>query len=236
MFEAEAEGLRELGKADALRVPHPVCHGTADGHAYLVLEYLRLRPDGDSEQAGRRLAQLHRVTAPRFGWHRDNTIGATPQHNAQTSRWADFWIECRLGYQLRLAAENGFGGRLQSRGERLLGYTEAVVGDHNPTASLLHGDLWGGNLSYDAQGQPVIYDPAVYFGDREADLAMTELFGGFDDAFYGAYRDAWPLAPGYRVRRIFYNLYHVLNHLNIFGGGYLGQAEAMIDRLLSEVA
>ncbi|MCU7812208.1 MAG: fructosamine kinase family protein, partial [Candidatus Thiodiazotropha sp. (ex Notomyrtea botanica)] len=101
--------------------------------------------------------------------------------------------------------------------------------------SLLHGDLWGGNMAYDQEGSPVIYDPAVYYGDREADLAMTELFGGFGNAFYDAYRESWPLEHGYATRKVLYNLYHILNHLNLFGSGYLGQASSMIDRLLAEI-
>ena len=193
------------------------------------------RPGGDGpEQAGRQLAAMHRNGRERFGWHRDNTIGSTPQPNASSADWIKFWREQRLGFQLRLAARNGHGGRLQSQGEKLLECFPALI-DHDPQPALLHGDLWGGNLGYDSDGHPVIYDPAVYYGDREAELAMTELFGGFPGHFYAAYEEAWPLEPGYRVRKTLYNLYHILNHLNMFGGGYLGQAQRMIDRLLAEV-
>jgi fructosamine-3-kinase len=236
MFAAEAEGLREMADTRSIRVPEPICHGTADGQAFLVLEHIAMgRPGRDAAaEAGRQLAAMHRGEGERFGWHRDNTIGSTPQPNPPSASWSAFWRDQRLGFQLRLAARNGFGGRLQSRGERLLGCCAALL-HHDPRPSLLHGDLWGGNLGYDGAGHPVVYDPAVYYGDREADLAMTELFGGFSGAFYAAYREAWPLAPGYEVRKTLYNLYHVLNHLNLFGGGYLGQAEGMIDRLLAEV-
>lgn len=236
MFAAEAEGLGEMAQSHCIRVPEPVCHGTVDGQAYLVMEHIALgRPGGDGpEQAGRQLAAMHRNGRERFGWHRDNTIGSTYQPNASSADWIEFWRGQRLGFQLRLALRNGHGGRLQSQGEKLLERFPALI-DHDPQPALLHGDLWGGNLGYDSDGHPVIYDPAVYYGDREAELAMTELFGGFPGHFYAAYEEAWPLDPGYRVRKTLYNLYHILNHLNMFGGGYLGQAQHMIDRLLAEV-
>ncbi|MGB7551997.1 MAG: fructosamine kinase family protein, partial [Chromatiaceae bacterium] len=183
-------------------------------------------------EAGRRLAHLHRQSQARFGWDRDNFIGSTPQPNAEAQDWASFWQTRRLGPQLNLALAQGFGGRLQDRGRRLGEACPALI-DHSPQPSLLHGDLWSGNMAFDAAGQPVLFDPAVYYGDREADLAMTELFGGFGADFQAAYREAWPLDPGYQVRRDLYNLYHILNHLNLFGAGYLGQALGMIDRLLA---
>jgi protein-ribulosamine 3-kinase len=235
MFEAESEGLAALAAARAIRVPEPVCVGLAGGESFLVMERLDLGGRLDGERAGRQLAALHRATAERFGWHRDNTIGSTPQLNAPHPDWVAFWRERRLGPQLALAAANGHRGRLQSDGERLLSRLDALIG-HAPPPSLLHGDLWGGNIGATPEGEPVIFDPAVYHGDREADLAMTELFGGFDARFQAAYREAWPLDPAYAVRRVLYNLYHVLNHLNLFGGGYLQQSQSMIERLLAETA
>jgi fructosamine-3-kinase len=235
MFEAESEGLAALAAARAIRVPEPVCVGLAGGESFLVMERLDLGGRLDGERAGRRLAELHRATAERFGWHRDNTIGSTPQRNAPHHDWVAFWRERRLGPQLALAAANGHRGPLQSDGERLLSRLDALIG-HAPSPSLLHGDLWGGNIGATPEGEPVIFDPAVYHGDREADLAMTELFGGFDSRFQAAYREAWPLDPAYAVRRVLYNLYHVLNHLNLFGGGYLQQSKSMIERLLAETA
>lgn len=237
MFAAEAAGLEELARAGAVRVPRPVCHGTTGDRAFLVLEHLDLAPaSGETqERLGRALAAQHRVTRPRFGWERDNTIGSTPQPNRPREGWIEFWREQRLGVQLELAARNGYGGVLIAKGERLSERLGALFGTYRPAASLLHGDLWSGNVGATREGEPVIFDPAVYFGDREADLAMTELFGGFSPRFYGAYREAWPLEAGYELRRVLYNLYHVLNHLNLFGGGYLGQAERMLDRLLAEV-
>ena len=177
---------------------------------------------------------MHRTTRPQFGWWRDNTIGSTPQINTEEHDWIAFFREHRLHYQLELTATHG-NTRLLRAGEKLLEALPAFYSDYTPPASLLHGDLWGGNHGQLRDGTPVIFDPAVYYGDREADLAMTELFGGFSFSFYAAYNEAWPLDAGYRVRRELYNLYHVLNHFNLFGGGYAGQAEGMIGRLVSEV-
>jgi fructosamine-3-kinase len=235
MFEAEAEGLNAMADTHTIRVPRALCTGRYDNQSYIVIEYIEQgQPRADSQAlAGRQLAAMHRHRADAFGWHRDNTIGATPQANAWNRDWIAFWREQRLGFQLRLAAQHGYAGRLQRSGEQLLARFPTLI-DHAPQPSLLHGDLWGGNITFDPQGRPAIFDPAVYYGDREADLAMTELFGGFDSDFYAAYREAWPLDPGYRVRRQLYNLYHVLNHLNLFGGGYGGQAQGMIDRLLAQ--
>lgn len=236
MFAAEARGLQEIVDSKTLRAPRPICWGQQGDNAYLVLEYLELGGGrGGMDTLGQGLAAMHRVTGPRYGWEIDNTIGSTPQLNTYTDDWITFWRELRLGYQLELAGQNGFGGRLQKRGGQLLDSLPSLLEGHDPEPSLLHGDLWSGNFAIMSDGVPVIYDPAVYYGDREADLAMTELFGGFGNRFYGAYRDAWQIDEGYSVRKTLYNLYHILNHLNLFGGGYLSQAEGMIDRLLGEI-
>ncbi len=237
MFEAEAEGLREIAASDSVRVPQPVCTGVSGHQAYLVLEHIDFASGGDQgpERLGRQLALMHRTQQKTFGWRRDNTIGSTPQINTAATDWITFWQHHRLEYQLRLAAAQGHRGDVQRKGERLLSDLALLFSNYKPAPSLLHGDLWSGNVAYDTRAQPVIYDPAVYYGDREADIAMTELFGGFAPRFYQAYRDAWPLDPGYSVRKHLYNLYHVLNHLNLFGGGYRAQAEGLMDRLLSEV-
>jgi fructosamine-3-kinase len=232
MFEAEAEGLAELAGTGTVRAPAPICSGVDGGRAFLVLEYLAMDDRGDAAELGRRLAALHRHRQDAFGWRRDNTIGATPQPNAWLADWPDFLRQRRLGFQLDLARRRGAPTRLIDQGERLLTELQAFFQDYAPGPSLLHGDLWGGNYGYTG-GQPVLFDPAVYYGDREADIAMTELFGGFPAAFYAAYREAWPLDPGYGSRRTLYNLYHVLNHYNLFGGGYAGQAEGMIAGLLA---
>lgn len=237
MFKAEAEGLREIAASKSVRVPEPVCTGVSEHQAYLVLEYIHFASGTDTsgEALGRQLATLHHTRHETFGWQRDNTIGSTPQINTATADWVSFWRHHRLEYQLHLAAQGGYRGDLQRKGERLLSDMALFFSNYHAAPSLLHGDLWCGNVAYDTRGQPVIFDPAVYYGDREADIAMTELFGGFPTRFYAAYRDAWPLDAGYSVRRHLYNLYHVLNHLNLFGSGYGGHAEDLMDRLLSEL-
>ena len=237
MFEAEHDGLAAMAATASIRVPRPLCCGTAARQAFIAMEYIPLGGSGGATtaRAGEALAAMHRSTAEAHGWHRDNTIGSTPQPNRRDADWVRFWSEHRLGFQLGLAARNGYGGRLQERGARLLEHIGALL-DHAPAPSLLHGDLWGGNFSGDDQGNPVIFDPACYYGDREADIAMTELFGGFGSRFYAAYNAAWPLEAGYETRKSLYNLYQILNHLNLFGGGYGSQAERMIDRLLAAVS
>lgn len=236
MFEAEADGLREIARTGIIRVPNPVCTGVAEGSAFLVLEFIDFSSGrtGRAEDLGRRLADMHRVSASQYGWRRDNTIGSTPQINTPADNWPEFWRDRRIGRQLALAASNGYGGALQRKGERLLARLAGFFVGYDPLPSLLHGDLWGGNYAYSATGESVIFDPAVYYGDRETDLAMTELFGGFPAAFHGAYREAFPPDSGYSMRKALYNLYHILNHLNMFGEGYLEQAEAEIEKLLSE--
>lgn len=236
MFEAEADGLKEIMAANVIRVPKPVCIGVAPNAAYLVLEFIEFRSGMKARAAelGRRLAEMHRVCAPQFGWRRDNTIGSTVQRNAQFNNWPEFWRSQRLGYQLDLAASKGYGGSLQRNGRRLLDRLDGFFTGYVPMPSLLHGDLWGGNYAYALNGEPVVFDPAIYYGDRETDLAMTELFCGFPAEFHAAYYEAFPLDAGYILRKPLYNLYHVLNHLNMFGDGYLGQAEKMLVKLLGE--
>lgn len=237
MFAAEAAGLQELASLRQVKVPQVVLFGEHDNHAYLLLEYEALGSlRGDSaSRFGCQLARLHRQPQAYFGWHIDNTIGSTPQHNDRRNDWVDFWQQQRLSKQLQFAAENGFTGSLQTHGLKLMEKLPAFFTRHWPHPSLLHGDLWGGNAASDSQGNPIMFDPACYYGDRETDIAMTELFGGFGPNFYSAYNDEYPLDPDYNTRKTLYNLYHILNHLNLFGGGYLGQANNMIDRLLSEV-
>jgi protein-ribulosamine 3-kinase len=237
MFEAEAAGLEELRRAQAVRVPQVLGVGTSAGKAWLALEWIQCGVPSRATDAvlGEQLARQHRSTRPAFGWNRDNTIGSTPQLNHWDDNWVTFFRDRRLRYQLSLAGQNGHGGRLQHRGEALLDRVSEFFSTYQPVPSLLHGDLWGGNRAADEQGNPVIFDPAVYYGDREADLAMTRLFGGFGPALYAAYESAWPLAAGAAARTDLYNLYHVLNHLNLFGRGYLVQAESLIDSLLADV-
>ena len=192
----------------------------------------RLKPPTEAAEAslGARLANLHRSRVAQFGWHIDNTIGSTPQRNAWSDDWLAFYLEHRLQFQLQLAEKNGYGGNLQLEGHRLLNNLGQFFSGYWPDASLLHGDLWGGNWAVCA-GEPVLFDPAVYYGDRETDIAMTKLFGGFGPAFYEAYNDAWPLSDGHERRCLLYQLYHVLNHLNLFGASYLARSEALLQQL-----
>lgn len=238
MLEAEAAGLHELEQAGAVRVPKVLGSGATEDYAWLALEWLGLSPrTGAAEAAlGERLALQHGRRAAAFGWSRDNAIGSTPQRNDWSDDWVSFLRERRLRYQLELAVHNGAGAELQHRGEMLLERVSQFFTTYHPVASLLHGDLWGGNWGVDEQGGPVIFDPAVYYGDRESDLAMTRLFGGFGADFYAAYAASWAPDPGARARTALYNLYHVLNHFNLFGSGYLAQARSMIDELLAQVA
>jgi fructosamine-3-kinase len=236
MFEAEAAGLQALAQTQTIRVPKFIVYGKSNDHAFLVLEHIALKKlTPYSEQLlGQQLAQLHRQKQAYFGWHCDDTIGSTVQINGQYHDWLTFWQQQRLGHQLTLAATNGYHGRLQTLGKKLCANLKPFFSSYQPQPALVHGDLWCGNVGSDEQGNPVIYDPACYFADRETDLAMTELFGGYNPAFYQAYQAAYPLDPGYASRKTLYNLYHILNHLNLFGQSYLHQAETMLTKLLNE--
>ena len=234
MFEAEYLSLLEMAASNTIRVPEPICHGEADGEAFLVLEYLPLKGQPDPQLQGQQLAAMHRHTAEQFGWQRNNTIGSTPQLNQPGHDWVKFWRDQRLLPQLQLAQQKGYARSLGIM-DRLLADFPRLFTDYQPQPSMLHGDLWGGNAAALADGTPVIFDPAFYYGDRETDIAMTTLFGGFSPTFYDAYNESWPLDPGYRSRKHLYNLYHLLNHLNLFGGGYLSQAIRSAERVLAEI-
>ena len=237
MFAAESAGLAELSISRTVRVPKPVVHGISGQHSFLALEYIEFGSSGKLSDRlfGQQLALLHQQPQAYFGWHRDNTIGSTPQPNTRNDDWIAFWRVQRLQHQLDLAAAKGYRGRLQDTGRQLCDGFGKFFSDHSSKPSLLHGDLWGGNAATDKQGNPVMFDPACYYGDREADLAMTELFGGFSQDFYAAYRETYPIDQGYTTRKKLYNFYHILNHLNLFGSGYLRQAETMIESLLGEI-
>jgi fructosamine-3-kinase len=220
-----------------VKIPHPVTFGqTKDARdaSFLVLEFIELKRATPKSEAlfGQQLAQLHLQKQPYFGWEIDNTIGSTRQLNAPSQNWVTFWREQRLGFQLNLAAKKGYDGNLQMLGSKLCERLDDFFSDYTPQPSLLHGDLWGGNAAVDFDNNPVIFDPACYYGDRETDLAMTELFGGFGQNFYVAYNEIWQLDAGYKTRKTLYNLYHILNHCVLFGGGYAVQAEQMMRKLL----
>lgn len=234
LLEAEADGLGALQDAGCLRVPGLLSVGTAEDVSWLALEWLDLRPaTASSERAlGAALARQHLVAGSYFGWRQDNAIGASRQPNTPSNDWGQFFAERRIGFQLELGARHGLPRRLLDRGERLRARVPALLADRRTAPALLHGDLWSGNRAADRQGRPVVFDPAVHYGDPECDLAMARLFGGFDPAFYEGYDAVLPPAPGRAARERLYQLYHVLNHANLFGGGYAGQAERLIDALL----
>lgn len=232
MFEAEAIGLKQMAASQTIRVPQPLIWGVIDRSAYLILEWLDLGNSNAQSwaQMGQNLAAMHRVTSGQgFGWSDHNTIGETPQINSWTASWVEFFTEHRLGYQFRLA--NRRGGHLPQQAQ-LLAAVPDLLADHIPQPALVHGDLWSGNAAVTRAGEPVIFDPAPYYGDREVDIAMSQLFGSFPAPFYEAYQKAYPLAAGFQRRKILYNLYHILNHFNLFGGSYLAQANQMIASLL----
>lgn len=236
MFEAESIGLAALAATNSVRVPHVITLGIADQHAFLILENFDLCRHGQNQLFGAQLAALHRVKSDQFGWSQDNTLSLTLQRNTWDFDWVNFWREQRLGFQLELAASNGYTGRIQKLGQEVMEALPEFFIDYCPDASLLHGDLWAGNYAFLPDGTPVMFDPAPYYGDREADIAMTELFGGFDSEFYMAYDSVYPLAAGYSKRKNLYNLYHILNHCNLVGSSYLTQAEGMMLELIKEVA
>lgn len=230
LFEAEAEGLLRLAQTSGPKVPDVITCGHDARHSWLILQHLDLVSYGDSTALGTALADLHRETSDAHGWPADNYIGHTPQHNGLCRDWPQFWWERRLRPQLAMAEAAGYdigcdAEALKAASQRLL--------QHEPSASLLHGDLWGGNHGYLVNGQPVLFDPACWFGDRETDLAMMHLFGGFDPDVFRAYAGAWPLSEGHEDRLPLYQLYHVLNHLNLFGSAWLGRFDSLLARVLS---
>ncbi len=237
MFITEASALQDIEKNHSIRTPHVLFYGREIRFSYLVLEYIPLRPLTDQRKLGEQLAQMHQLTPSfkHFGWTKNNYIGSTPQSNKIHENWTTFWRDERLLYQLKLAKNNGYATKAYDAGLKLAESLPLFFAGYSPTPSLLHGDLWGGNCACDMNGNPVIYDPAIYYGDRETDIAMTELFGGFTPDFYNAYESSYALDSGYKTRKILYNLYHILNHFNLFGAGYAGQAESMTKQLLSEV-
>ncbi len=232
MFRAEALGLTQMYDTKTITIPKPICWSVAGNSSYIVLEWLDLGRGNSSSwlEMGRQLAQMHQQgTVERFGWEMNNTIGSTPQINTWMDNWADFFAEQRIGYQLRLASRKG--GNFPDT-KRVVEAVRDRLADRKAEASIVHGDLWSGNANITADGQPTIFDPATYYGDREVDIAMTELFGGFPSAFYQGYNQQWQLDSGYQQRKTIYNLYHILNHFNIFGGGYASQAQRMIQQII----
>ena len=245
MFEREAEGLRALSSAAAIRIPKVL----AVGREALVLEMINAAPQKKDffESFGRDFAKLHDHLGPSFGFPHDNFIGSTPQCNEPMdgpwntvvdegavredgSTWPEFFLERRLRFQVKLATDRGHGSELEHLLDRAEGRITELLGAAIELPSILHGDLWSGNFIVDDRGEVCLIDPAAYYGHREADLAMTRLFGGFDSAFYAAYEEVFPLAPGHQDRLPIYQLYHLLNHLNLFGSAYYAQSMRILQR------
>jgi len=232
MFEQEAYSLKAIHNANTIACPSVICLGSTDSLSYLVLEYLTIDRSQQSNwyQYGQELAQMHEVTVHgQFGWQEDNFIGLTPQSNQWQSNWRSFFAEQRIGWQLQLLREKSV----------KLGNIDHIVDachkgllHHKVFPSLVHGDLWQGNMGF-CDGKPLIFDPASYYGDREVDIAMTELFGTLPQDFYQGYQSISAIPPGYEKRKHIYNLYHILNHANLFGEVYIDQARASITRILA---
>lgn len=235
MLADEADCLDGLRAVSAVILPRPLLHGTAGDSAFLLLPWIDMKPISipAQEVLGRQLAELHLSYADQYGWHRNNHIGLTEQKNAWTDGWSKFYVNQRLEPQLLLAAEK-FDEPWVDEGFELLLHVPALLEGHMPPPSLLHGDLWSGNVAERKDGSPVVFDPAAYYGDRETDIAMSLLFGGFAMEFYVAYEEAYPLPKGHKRRRPLYELYHVLNHANMFGGGYADKASGLIRKLLQQ--
>lgn len=225
MFAAEASGLVALISSSSRTppVPGPLAWGAGGSGSFLLMEVVEPGRLASGEAFGESLAELHRLErSDTCGFNSDNWIGSTPQMNGRLESWYEFFAERRLGYQWRLARKNGYGDSGTDRKmESLLRRLPELLPDLDEhRSSLLHGDLWGGNWMAGADGRAWLIDPAVYYGHREADIAMTELFGGFPAGFREGYRNTWPMEPGFSDRRNLYNLYHLLNHLNLFGSSY----------------
>ncbi len=231
-FEAEAQALDEIKSTQTIRVPEVITFGLTSSASFLVLEFMEEASPtpASSAQLGKSLAQLHIVSQPFFGWEINNCIGATPQPNPRTENWVDFYRSHRLSHQFSLAKEKN---KRFEKVEELLDGMPFFFQNYSPHPSLLHGDLWGGNVSVNSDGTPFIFDPASYYGDREADIAFTYMFGGFPPSFYQGYNEVYPLDQGFRMRKSLYNLYHELNHFNLFGGGYAASAQSSIFELVS---
>lgn len=230
-FIAEAENLNQLKQTQAVVTPEVICYGTTKHHSFLTLKYHDIAPLTERDNcfnAGEQLANLHLWGDQKeFGFDHDNYIGFTEQPNAWNKNWARFFSEQRIGWQLQLLHDKGI---TLTDIDDFVAEIYQLLAHHNPKPSLLHGDLWSGNLGMTPDG-PIYYDPASYWGDRECDIAMSQLFGQLPPAFYDGYNYVYPLPEGFQQRIHIYNLYHILNHCNCFGGSYLSQAESMIEQV-----
>lgn len=229
-FEAEVEGLAHFKSTQLFKVPKVICTGVVSNHSFLVLEHITMTRGNEQTwfHFGQALAEMHHThTQQMYGWQTDNFIGLTEQCNIWKNKWSSFFAEQRIGFMLQLLAEKG---HILADIDTVVESVKTLLSGHSPTPSMLHGDLWQGNMGFH-KSRPVLYDPAFYFGDHETDLAMTELFGRFPESFYQGYNDIWPLAVDYQYRKPIYQLYHVLNHALLFGGHYLESAKITLKNL-----
>jgi protein-ribulosamine 3-kinase len=232
LFETEFEALQLLSKPEVIHIPTPIVYNDD----FIVMDVFKEgTPTNDwQEQMGGRLAQLHLATKnDQFGFEKDNYLGTTKQINSWQDNWLDFWREQRLGVQLKLfSSKTNKDDPLLKAGERLIDKLDLLIGDINESAVLLHGDLWSGNAAANERGEPVIFDPASYYGHREAEIGMMRLFGGFGSRCEAAYTEVWPLEDGAERRINLYRLYHELNHLNLFGQSYYQTCLSTINSLI----
>ena len=237
LLMSEKIGLEALAVTKAIKVPKVIFVGETSTCSFLICEYLDLKKDNlfSGKILGKQLALLHQNSNEFFGLSEDNWIGLNPQKNHWQENWISFFKKYRLQPQLIWAFERGYRSSLEEKSERLMEALPLFFDQYKPKPSLLHGDLWSGNWGTINNTTPVVFDPAIYYGDREADLAMTKLFGGFPQVFYDAYNYQWALDYGFKVRQNLYNLYHLLNHLTLFGEAYLSQTIDVFEQLLSEI-
>ena len=219
------------------KTPRIFAKGESADFAWLALEFISLRSPNTScaIEMGESLAAMHQNQNDFHGWHSNNWIGANKQRNSFSNDWPNFFKEFRLLPQLNQALDNNLDTSVFDSGQLLLEEISKLFTNYYPAPSLLHGDLWTGNWASDPEGNPIVFDPACYYGDRETDIAMTELFAGFRQDFYDAYNSANPIDKGYVERKSVYNLYHILNHFNIFGASYEQQASDLIQKSLSAI-
>lgn len=222
-LQSEAFALTRIAETGSIAVPEVILCDASGSEVWLLMEWLDLRAlDAVTERAlGRALASLHRNTAAAFGWSDTNWLGGSLQFNAPRDSWGEFFATQRLEPQLKWGSDQGYGEHFHDHGKRLLERLPELLSGHHPEPALVHGDLWSGNAASTRSGTPVVFDPAAHFGDRETDLAMMRLFGGFGPSCFAAYAEAWPLPAGHEQRVRLYQLYHLLNHLNLFGSSYL---------------